>query len=191
MEITCGSIFMTFFKYQTKAIIIVLLSLLNGCACEPSSLSEALIQVYSPHSSYEVRGSKRVLVGGCFDVLHVGHFELLKKAKEQGDYLIVALESDERIVVNKQRKLIHTQMMRAANLAAVRYVNEIILLPSLKTYDDYQLVVQKIYPDIIAVTQNDPYILNKIKQAQSIGAKVKVVNSIIPGCSSSIIRSKY
>ena len=39
----------------------------------------------------------KVLVGGCFDVIHIGHIQFLKRAKSFGDCLIVLLESDENI----------------------------------------------------------------------------------------------
>ena len=38
---------------------------------------------------------KRVITYGTFDLLHYGHINLLKRAKEQGDYLVVALSTDE------------------------------------------------------------------------------------------------
>jgi D-beta-D-heptose 7-phosphate kinase/D-beta-D-heptose 1-phosphate adenosyltransferase len=40
---------------------------------------------------------KTVFVNGCFDVLHVGHIRLLEFAKSQGDLLIVALDTDEKV----------------------------------------------------------------------------------------------
>nr|WP_236682642.1 adenylyltransferase/cytidyltransferase family protein [Rickettsia felis] len=46
--------------------------------------------------------SEIVLVGGCFDLLHYGHIEFLRKAKKQGKYLIVALEPDETIIKYKK-----------------------------------------------------------------------------------------
>ena len=48
---------------------------------------------------------KRVITYGTYDLLHYGHIELLRRAREMGDYLIVALSSDEfnRIKDKKER----------------------------------------------------------------------------------------
>ena len=43
------------------------------------------------------KNRKKVLVGGCFDILHFGHIRFLQEAKKLGDILIVALESDENV----------------------------------------------------------------------------------------------
>ncbi len=56
---------------------------------------------------------KRVITYGTFDMLHYGHINLLKRAKEMGDYLIVALSTDEFNWHSKQRKLIFH--MKSAN----------------------------------------------------------------------------
>ena len=44
---------------------------------------------------------KIVFVNGCFDVLHPGHIRLFKFAKSLGDYLIVAIDSDEKVALDK------------------------------------------------------------------------------------------
>ena len=44
---------------------------------------------------------KIVFVNGCFDVLHPGHIKLFQYAKSLGDYLIVAIESDEKVALDK------------------------------------------------------------------------------------------
>lgn len=68
---------------------------------------------------------KRVITYGTFDVLHYGHIRLLKRAKELGDYLIVALSSDEfNRIKNKQS--FYTYEQRKMILEAVRYVDLVI-----------------------------------------------------------------
>lgn len=128
---------------------------------------------------------KIVLVGGCFDLLHFGHLQFLKAAKKQGNYLIVALESDEFIRRYKYRQPFHTQAQRAAILKQLRVVDKVINLKLLETYTDYLNLVKKIKPDIIALTKGDKQIKNKKKQAKIIGAKVKIVTDIIENLSTS------
>ena len=57
---------------------------------------------------------KKVLVGGCFDLIHYGHIVFLKEARKQGDYLIVALESDDNVKKYKgENRPVHKQSERA------------------------------------------------------------------------------
>jgi len=126
-----------------------------------------------------------VLVGGCFDILHFGHIQFLDKAKKAGDYLIVALEPDQTIINHKKRTPTHNQEQRSHNLLALRCVDQVILLPSLQGFDDYYMLVKNINPHIIAITQDDPQIRNKQKQASAIGAQVVIVSERIEPFSSS------
>lgn len=132
---------------------------------------------------------KVVLVGGCFDIIHFGHIQFLQKAKEAGDYLIVALEPDERIINHKKRTPMHTQQERAYNLSALRSVDQVIMLPLLNGFDDYLKLVKEIKPHIIAITSNDPQQVNKQKQADAIGAQLVVVTDMIGEFSSSAIHN--
>lgn len=52
---------------------------------------------------------KRILTYGTFDLLHYGHIRLLKRAKSMGDYLIVALSTDEFNILKGKK---HTLIMR-------------------------------------------------------------------------------
>ena len=72
----------------------------------------------------------------------------------------MALESDESIVAYKKRKPVFDQIQRANNLAANRYVDEVLLLPKLGGYNDYMQMVLDVCPDVIAVTKGDPQIDN-------------------------------
>lgn len=121
------------------------------------------------------KDKKTILVGGCFDLIHFGHLKFLEKAKEQGNFLIVALESDEFIKKHKKKQPVHQQLERAEILANLNMVDMIILLPLFKTNNDYFNLVKKISPRIIAVTKGDKQIENKRKQAMEVGAEVREV----------------
>src|SRR3989344_778847 len=116
---------------------------------------------------------KRVLVGGCFDLIHYGHIRFLTESKKQGDYLIVALESDENVRKYKgENRPIHTQKERAEMLRSLKMVDEVVELPSMNGDEEYFDFVIKIKPDVIAITENDPQTQNKKMQADLINAAV-------------------
>lgn len=68
---------------------------------------------------------KRVITYGTFDVLHYGHINLLKRARQLGDYLIVALSSDEFNSL-KNKEFYYTYAQRKTILEACRYVDLVI-----------------------------------------------------------------
>lgn len=69
---------------------------------------------------------KRVITYGTFDLLHYGHINLLRRAKEMGNYLIVALSTDEFNWNQKQKKCYFTYEQRKKLLEAIRYVDLVI-----------------------------------------------------------------
>jgi glycerol-3-phosphate cytidylyltransferase len=68
---------------------------------------------------------KRILTYGTFDLLHFGHIRLLKRAKALGDYLIVALSTEEFNEL-KNKKTYHNYETRKTMLEAIRYVDLVI-----------------------------------------------------------------
>lgn len=133
---------------------------------------------------------RKVLVGGCFDIMHYGHLMFLDHARSLGGHLVVALEPDERIKIFKHRDPVHTQQQRAQILSQLRIVDEVIALPFITTYDDYLALVRQIKPHIIAVTDGDSQLANKQKQAAAIGAEVCIVTPYITGFSSTDIMKR-
>ena len=69
---------------------------------------------------------KRVITYGTFDLLHYGHINLLKRAREYGDYLIVAVSTDEFNWSEKQKKCYFSYEQRKALVEAIRYVDLVI-----------------------------------------------------------------
>lgn len=68
---------------------------------------------------------KRILTYGTFDLLHYGHIRILQRAKEMGDYLVVALSTDE-FNATKGKKAYHSYETRKKMLEAIRYVDLVI-----------------------------------------------------------------
>ncbi len=68
---------------------------------------------------------KKVLTYGTYDLFHYGHIKLLQRAKNLGDYLVVALSTDE-FNEGKGKKSVMSYEVRKEILEAIRYVDEII-----------------------------------------------------------------
>lgn len=68
---------------------------------------------------------KKVITYGTYDLLHVGHINLLRRARELGDYLVVVLSSDEFNAI-KNKTAYHPYEDRKVILEAIKYVDEVI-----------------------------------------------------------------
>ena len=69
---------------------------------------------------------KRVITYGTFDLLHYGHIHLLRRAKELGDYLIVAVSTDEFNRNEKGKQCYFSYEQRKLLVEAIRYVDLVI-----------------------------------------------------------------
>jgi len=133
--------------------------------------------------SEELRNQDKivVLVGGIFDILHIGHILFLQEAKKLGDILIILLESDKTVKKLKgSDRPFNTQKDRAEILAVVSSTDVIIPLPYIEKDEEYDRVVISLKPDIIAVTKNDPDIIHKKRQAEILHAKIVEVVERLP-----------
>ncbi len=90
---------------------------------------------------------KRVLTYGTFDLLHWGHINLLRRAKEQGDYLVVALSTDEFNQI-KGKKSYHSYEERKKMLEAIRYVD--LVIPE-ETWEQKEKDVQEYHVDCLVM----------------------------------------
>ena len=69
---------------------------------------------------------RKVITYGTFDLFHYGHVHLLRRAREQGDYLIVALSTDDFNEREKGKRTYFSYAQRKLILEAIRYVDEVI-----------------------------------------------------------------
>lgn len=116
------------------------------------------------------------LTGGCFDILHSGHINFLKKAKESSDILIVILESDENIKkIKGENRPINSQEIRSNVLSSIIDIDYVINLKGVTKNEEYDKLIVQINPDTIAITEGDRQIEKRRLQCEMIGAKLKVV----------------
>jgi len=127
-----------------------------------------------------------VLVGGCFDILHLGHTTFLEEAKKLGKILVILLESDKTIKKLKgENRPINRQINRAEMLTKLKMVDYVVMLPELKNNQDYADLIKKIKPKIIATSGGDEKIELKKQEAKIVGAKLVEVIKRIPQYSTS------
>lgn len=91
----------------------------------------------------------KIFTNGCYDILHPGHIELFRYAKTLGDYLVVGIDSDERVSKSKgSSRPINRQEIRKYMLLAIKYVDEVHIFN-----DENQLaeLVKTVSPDIMIV----------------------------------------
>ena len=131
-------------------------------------------------------GKTIVLAGGCFDLLHVGHLTFLENAKAAGNSLFIFLESDASIKKKKgENRPINNQADRAKILAAFQVVDYVILLPENLNDKDYDDMIMKLKPSVIATTAGDLHKNHKERQAAKVGCRVIEVTQVVKDKSTS------
>jgi glycerol-3-phosphate cytidylyltransferase len=82
-------------------------------------------------------GHKRVITFGSFDLFHIGHLNILQRARELGDALYVGLSSDELNEAKKGRRPIYHYEQRRQILESIRFVDHVFKEESLERKLDY------------------------------------------------------
>jgi rfaE bifunctional protein nucleotidyltransferase chain/domain len=133
---------------------------------------------------------KKILVGGCFDILHSGHIHFLSSAKKIGGTLVVLLESDEKIkAIKGNERPVNAQKERAYLLSALADVDYIILLPHFTNDQEYEKLISIIQPDYFAITKDDPVNRYVKKYAQQLNSRVvEVIDRLSEYSTSKIIK---
>ena len=85
-------------------------------------------QLHSWREALKARGNKLVVTNGCFDILHLGHVTYLESARQQGDVLLVGLNSDSSVRELKgEGRPVNCETDRAAVLAGLESVTAVCI----------------------------------------------------------------
>ena len=125
---------------------------------------------------------------GVFDMFHVGHLNILQRAKEQCEYLIVGVTTDELCFQRKNKYPIINQEERKAIVKAIRYVDEVIDQSDMHKF----AMVSKLKAEVVFVGSDwkgTPAWNNYEQDFASIGCSVVYLNHT-DGISSTILRKK-
>tara|TARA_B100001540_G_scaffold35747_1_gene31707 strand:- start:199 stop:663 length:465 start_codon:yes stop_codon:yes gene_type:complete len=134
------------------------------------------------------RQKKIVFTNGCFDLLHKGHIDLLKKASTYGDILIVGLNSDSSVKILKgQDRPIENEIIRSKKLLEISNVDFVIIFNSETPKD----LIIKIMPDVLVKGGDyDKENIVGCNEVISSGGKVKIVPLTKGFSTTSIIKSR-
>lgn len=106
-------------------------------------LLNQLIEVLNP---LKATGKKIVFTNGCFDILHIGHTRYLQAAKSAGDYLVVAVNSDESVrTLKSSKRPIVSLKERMEVLSALTFVDFVVAFDELDPFN----IIQQIQPDVL------------------------------------------
>jgi D-beta-D-heptose 7-phosphate kinase/D-beta-D-heptose 1-phosphate adenosyltransferase len=141
-----------------------------------------LVEVVASRKSL---GQRIVLTNGCFDILHVGHVSYLQQAAEEGDCLIVAINSDDSVRrLNKgPERPIFSQEHRAAMLAALEVVDFVVVFDEATPHR----LLERLRPDLLV--KGGTYQRHEIvgwELVEEYGGAVKALGQI-PGMSTTRI----
>lgn len=133
------------------------------------------------------KGKKIVFTNGCFDILHWGHVSYLKKARELGDYLVLALNTDDSVKKLKgPTRPINNQNDRALVLNELKSIDFVTFFSEDTPYE----IINHIKPDIITKggDYNPKQVVGK-DLVESYGGKVEII-PFVEGKSTSKIINK-
>ena len=133
---------------------------------------------------------KVILVGGVFDLLHVGHIHTLKSAKLLGDVLIIVVATDSTVSgLQKNRKIYHNEKSRLELVSSIKFVDKAIIGRKKSIYD----TVEFVRPDIIALGYDqihDEIAMKKNCFDRGLNLDVVRLSSPLPELKSSLIKSE-
>ena len=153
-------------------------------AAQPSPTRTMLISSLTGHAlqlrDFQTAGMKNVFVSGCYDILHSGHLKFFRTARSLGDYLVVSFASADVLWAHKQRQPSLPDEHKYALLQNLRMVDEVVVGRGLRPGLDFEDCFRKIRPDILAVTTDDQFGVEKRQLCREVGAEYCILEKAPP-----------
>jgi len=114
-------------------------------------------------------GKTVVFTNGCFDILHCGHVTYLNFAREQGDVLVLGMNSDASVKRNKgDDRPIHCELDRAEVLAALECIDYVVLFDE----DEPADLIGELLPDVLVKGEDWAHYVSGRDAVEAAGGKV-------------------
>lgn len=144
-------------------------------------------QMLDERERLRAAGARLVFTNGVFDLLHVGHVRYLAQARELGDALVVAINSDRTVRELKgPDRPVFAQEERAEILAALRHVDYVVIFDDISP----RTLIGKLLPDVLA--KGGDYQIDEIhgrEEVEAAGGKV-IPLPFVPGASTTSVLEK-
>lgn len=138
-------------------------------------------------TAWKNEGKTVVFTNGCFDILHRGHIDYLNKAKDLGDKLIVAVNTDSSVKdIKKPGRPIQDEISRSEIMAALQCVDAVILFQENTPYE----LIKNLAPDVLV--KGADYKVEDIVGYDVVTKNGGLVQTIdfLPGYSTTLIENK-
>jgi D-glycero-beta-D-manno-heptose 1-phosphate adenylyltransferase len=145
-------------------------------------------QLHDRVAEWRRSGARITLANGCFDLLHVGHVRYLRAARELGEKLVVAVNSDDSVrgLKGAGRPLMPAEE-RAEILSALADVDAVVIFPE----KDVRAIIREIHPDFHA--KGTDYTADSVPERDEVeacGGRVAIVGDPKDHSATEIIRSR-
>ena len=120
-------------------------------------------------------GKTVVFTNGCFDILHCGHVAYLNFAREQGDALILGMNSDASVKRNKgEDRPVNCEQDRAEVLAALECVDYVVLFDE----DEPAALIEQLLPDVLVKGEDWAHYVSGREAVEAAGGKVVLAKMV-------------
>ena len=123
---------------------------------------------------------RHVFVSGCYDIIHAGHVQFFREAKELGDFLTVSFASSEVLWAHKQRRSSLPDEHKKGILEAFEMIDQVVVGTGKEPGLDFLEDFRRLKPDVLVVTEDDQHGDLKMALCAETGAEYIVLPKTPP-----------